>query len=307
MYRILVSDPLEATGLAMLRDFGHEVTELPGEERHRLPELIADYDALVVRSGTKVTAELLAAGTRLRVVGRAGIGVDNVDIDAATERGILVVNAPTANLLSATEHTFALMLALVRNVAPADCDIKAGKWNRKKWVGAEVQGKTLGVIGFGRIGQQVAARAQAFDMKIVAFDPFLDADFIRRHDAEAMDLDGLLDVADIVTLHVPMTDETRGLLSTERIAGMKPGALLVNCARGGVVDEDALLAASRTAGWLGRRSMSSPRSRPPTGDWLSIREWSPLLTSVPRLAKLRFASRPRPPGWWSPPSMVLSR
>ncbi len=242
-YKIVVSDPIEATGLAMLRDSGHEVIELPAEERHRLPELIADADALVVRSGTKVTAELLAAGKRLRVVGRAGIGVDNVDTDAATELGILVVNAPTANLLSATEHTFAMMLALARNVAAADRELKAETWNRKKWVGAELQGKTLGVIGFGRIGQQVARRALAFDMQVVAYDPFLDGDFVRRHDAEPMDLEGLLAAADVITLHIPLTDETRDLLDADRLAGVKPGALLVNCARGGVVNEDALLAA----------------------------------------------------------------
>ncbi len=265
MYRILVSDPLEATGLAMLRDSGHEVIELPGEERHKLPELIADADALVVRSGTQVTAELLAASERLRVVGRAGIGVDNIDVAAATEQGILVVNAPTANLLSATEHTFALLLALARNVSLADRDIKAGEWNRKKWVGAEVQGKSLGVIGFGRIGQQVARRAQAFDMNVIAYDPFLDAGFIRRHDAEPMDLESLLAAADVVTLHVPMTDETRGLLSAERIAGMKAGALLVNCARGGVVDEEALLAALED-GRLAGAALDVFAQEPPT-DW----------------------------------------
>ena len=265
MYRILVSDPLEATGLAMLRDSGHEVTVLPGEERHKLPELIGDVDALVVRSGTKVTAELLAGADRLRVVGRAGIGVDNIDVAAATERGILVVNAPTANLLSATEHTFALMLALARNVSLADSDIKAGEWNRKKWVGAEVQGKTLGVIGFGRIGQQVARRARAFDMEVAAYDPFLDAEFIRRQDAEPMDLDGVLAAADVVTLHVPMTDETRGLLSAERIAKLKPGALLINCARGGVVDEQALLAALDD-GRLAGAALDVFAQEPPT-DW----------------------------------------
>ena len=243
MYRILVSDPLEATGLAMLREAGHEVTELRGEERHRLPELIVDYDALVVRSGTKVTAELLQAGKRLRVVGRAGIGVDNVDVDAATEHGILVVNAPTANLLSAAEHTFALMLALARNVSVADSDLKSGAWNRKKWVGAELQGKSLGVIGFGRIGQQVALRARAFDMKILAFDPFLDAEIVRRHEAEPLPLDELLRAADVITLHVPMTDATRNILDAKGLALMKPEALIVNCARGGVVDEQALLAA----------------------------------------------------------------
>ena len=172
MYRILVTDPLEATGLAMLRDSGHDVHEVTADEKARLHELVGDYDALVVRSGTQVTAELLRAGKNLRVVGRAGIGVDNVDVETATELGILVVNAPTANQLSATEHTFALMLAVARNVAAADADIKSGQWNRKKFVGAELQGKSLGVIGFGRIGRQVARRARAFDMNILAHHPF---------------------------------------------------------------------------------------------------------------------------------------
>jgi D-3-phosphoglycerate dehydrogenase len=243
MYKILVSDPLEKTGLAMLRESGHEVYEMPEEERPRLAELIADVDALVVRSGTQVTAELLAAGRRLRVVGRAGIGVDNVDIAAATERGILVINAPTANLISATEHTFALLLALVRKLAAADHSIKAGEWNRKAFVGTELQRKTLGVVGFGRIGQQVARRARAFDMEVVAYDPVIPADYVRRLDVEPMGLEELLAASDMVTLHVPMTDGTRNLLNAERIAGMKPGAFLVNCARGGVVDEKALLEA----------------------------------------------------------------
>ena len=243
MYRILVSDPLEKTGLAMLRDSGHEVHEVTAEEKERLTELIGDYDALVVRSGTQVTAELLRAGKNLRVVGRAGIGVDNVDVETATELGILVVNAPTANQLSATEHTFALMLAVARNVAVADADIKAGRWNRKKFVGAELQGKKLGVIGFGRIGRQVALRARAFEMQILAYDPFLDADMVRKENAEARTLDALLEEADVLTLHVPLTDDTRNLLNAERIGKIKPGALLVNCARGGVVDEVALLQA----------------------------------------------------------------
>jgi D-3-phosphoglycerate dehydrogenase len=243
VFKILVSDPLESTGLEMLRDSGHEVFELPAEERGRLAEIIADYDALVVRSATRVTAELLRAGRRLKVVGRAGIGVDNVDVDAATELGILVVNAPTANLIAATEHTFAMLLALARNVPAADDTMKQGRWDRKKFVGTELQGKTLGVIGFGRIGQQVARRAQAFEMTVIAYDPVLDPDSVRRLDVEPMPLAELLPRADVVTLHVPLTDETRGLLNRERIAAMKKGALLVNCARGGVVDEAALLTA----------------------------------------------------------------
>lgn len=241
MYRILVSDPLEKTGLAQLRASGHEVTELAAEDKPRILELIDGYDALVVRSGTQVTAELLAAGRSLRVVGRAGIGVDNVDTDAATELGILVVNAPTANLVSATEHTFALLLALARNVAKADADLKSESWNRKKFVGTELQGKKLGIIGFGRIGQAVARRARAFDMEILAFDPFLPDDVIRRADARPRTLDALMAEADVVTLHVPLTDDTRDMLSGERLRLMKKGAMLVNCARGGVVDEATLL------------------------------------------------------------------
>ncbi len=243
MYKILVSDPLEATGLTMLRESGHEVYELPGDEKARLPEIIGEYDALVVRSGTKVTADLLRAGSRLKVVGRAGIGVDNVDIAAATELGILVVNAPTANLISATEHTFALLLAVARNLPVADGSLKDEKWNRKQYVGTELQGKTLGVIGLGRIGQQVARRAQAFDMEVVAYDPVLDPDYVRRLDIEPLALDELLKRSDMVTLHVPLTDETRNLLDADRLAAMKEGALLINCARGGVVDEAALLEA----------------------------------------------------------------
>jgi D-3-phosphoglycerate dehydrogenase len=243
MYRILISDPLEATGVTMLRESGHEVRELTAEERPLLAEILPQYDALVVRSGTQVTAELLRIGKQLKVVGRAGIGVDNVDVKTATELGILVVNAPTANLLSAAEHTFALLLAVARNVASADADMKSGQWNRKKWVGIELQGKTLGVIGFGRIGRQVARRAQAFDMKILAFDPFLDDELIRRENAGPRDIEALLAESDAVTLHIPKTDETQNILSAKRIAGMKQGAILVNCARGGLMDEAALLSA----------------------------------------------------------------
>ena len=243
MHRILLADSLDDCGLELFRAAGADLHLLANEERPRLPELLAGFDALVVRSATKVTAELLAAGTRLKVVGRAGIGVDNVDVKAATERGILVVNAPTANALSATEHTFALLLALARNVPAADAALRRGEWERKKFVGVELQGKTLGVVGFGRIGQRVAARARAFEMAVVAHDPFLDAAAARRLGVELLPLADLLARADVVTLHTPLTEQTRGLLGAEELAAMKPGALLVNCARGGVVDEAALLAA----------------------------------------------------------------
>jgi len=244
MSRILICDSLNPAGLELLAESGAEIHQLKAEERPRLTEIIGDYDALVVRSATKVTRDLLEAGRqRLKVVGRAGVGVDNVDIAAATELGILVVNAPTANLLSATEHTFALLLALARRLPAADASMKRGEWDRKTYVGVELQGKTLGVVGFGRIGQGVAERARAFDMEIVAFDPFLDPGVASRLGVELLALDDLLPRADVITLHTPLTDSTRNLLSAERIARMKSGALLVNCARGGLIDEEALLAA----------------------------------------------------------------
>lgn len=243
MPRILVSDPLQQAGLDLLRDSGAQVRVVTDDERPDLPEILPGFDALIVRSMTKVTADLLAAGRDLRVVGRAGIGVDNIDVAAATERGILVVNAPTANLLSAAEHTLALLLAAARNVPAADVSMKAGEWDRKRFVGHELQGKTLGVVGFGRIGQKVAERARAFGMEVVAHDPFLDPALARRLDAELLELDPLLARSDVVTFHTPLTDSTRGLLSAARIRSMKPGAILVNCARGGLVDEGALLEA----------------------------------------------------------------
>lgn len=243
MHRILIADPLDPSGLELLRGSGAEVHELTAEERPRLLDVIADFDALVVRSMTQVDRALLAAGRRLRVVGRAGIGVDNVDVAAATELGILVVNAPTANVTSATEHTFALLLALARRVPSADAAMKNGVWDRKSFLGLELQGKTLGVVGFGRIGQRVAARARGFEMQVVAYDPFLDGAVIRRYDAEPLALDALLERADVVTLHTPLTAETKGLIDARRVALMKPGAVLINCARGGLVDEAALLRA----------------------------------------------------------------
>lgn len=279
MHRILIADPLDPSGLEILRAAGAEVHELTTEERLRLAEVIADYDALVVRSMTKVDAELLAAGRRLKVVGRAGIGVDNVDVPAATARGILVVNAPTANLLSATEHTFALLLAVARRVPAADASIKGGAWDRKTFLGTELQGKTLGVIGFGRIGQRVALRAQAFEMSVLAYDPFLDAQVARRLDVEPVALEDLLRRSDVVTLHTPMTEQTRNLLSAERLALMKPDALLVNCGRGGLIDEAALLAALE-AGRLGGAGLDVFAQEPPT-DFTLVRH--PRVVATPHL------------------------
>ncbi len=261
MHRIVVSDPLQQSGVEHLRAAGAEVVEL--EDRETLPDIIADFDALIVRSGTRVTAELLEAGTRLKVVGRAGIGVDNVDVARATELGILVVNAPTANMLSATEHTFALLLSVVRQTPAADARLKQGEWDRKAFVGVELNGKTLGIVGLGQIGKRVAERARAFEMKVVAFDPFLDAEAARRLGVRLVDLDEMLPMVDAITFHTPLTDQTRNLLNAERIAKLKPGAVVINCGRGGVVDEEALLAALES-GHVGGAGLDVFAKEPPT-------------------------------------------
>jgi len=241
VHRIVIADPLEASGVEILRSAGAEVVVVGAQDKARLGELVADAHALVVRSATKVTRELLERAPNLLVVGRAGIGVDNVDVTAATERGVLVVNAPTANVMSATEHTFALLLALARRVPAADASMKRGEWDRKSFLGTELEGKTLGVVGFGRIGQRVAARARGFEMKVIAFDPFLDAAVAARHEVELVALDELCDRADVVTLHTPLTAETRHLLGAQQLGRLKPGSLVVHCGRGGTLDEAALL------------------------------------------------------------------
>jgi len=277
--RVLLADPLHPAALALFEAAGAEIHALADEERERLPELIADFDALVVRSRTEVTADLLRAGRRLKVVGRAGIGVDNVDIAAATELGILVVNAPTANLISACEHTFALLLSLARRVPAAHASLVAGRWDRKSFLGVELQGKVLGVVGFGRIGQSVAQRARAFEMEVVAHDPFLDPAVARRLDAELLELDELLARADVVTLHTPLTEQTRHLLDAARLGRMKEGALLVNCGRGGVVDEAALLAALEE-GRLGGAALDVFAQEPPI-DWSLVRH--PKVVATPHI------------------------
>ena len=267
MKRILVADPLHGAGLEILRQSGSEVHLLSAEERSGLGEMIGGFDALIVRSMTQVDAELLRQGKNHKVVGRAGIGVDNVDVATATELGILVVNAPTANLISATEHTFALLLALARNVPAAHQSLLAGEWERKRFIGIELNGKTLGLIGLGRIGQNVAYRAKAFGMKVLAFDPYLDASAARRLDVELAELDALLKRSDIVSVHTPLTEQTRGLLDAASIARMKSGALLVNSARGGILDEDAALEALES-GHLGGLALDVFEQEPPVGSEL---------------------------------------
>lgn len=263
LFRVVIADPLAPEGLGLLREAGCEVVDARAEDGAGLRAALAGADALMVRSRTRVDADLLAAGERLRVVARAGIGVDNIDLDAASGRGILVVNVPAANLLSATEHTFALLLALARNVASAHRALADGEWGRSRFVGTELHGKTLGIVGLGRIGREVAKRARAFGMAIVAYDPYLDRAVAERQGIELLDLGALLERVDAVTLHLPLTSETRGLLGAAELSRVKPGALLVNCARGGIVDEEALLAALES-GRLGGAALDVFAEEPPT-------------------------------------------
>ncbi len=261
MDKVVVADPLDRSGLDLLRDGGADVVEaLDGAA---LARSIAEADALLVRSRTRVDAGLLEAAPQLRVIGRVGIRVDNIDLDEATARGILVFNVPGANLLSAVEHTFALLLALARHVPAADAALKQGRWDRKRFAGMELHGKTLGIIGLGRIGQRVAARARAFEMEVVAHDPFLRPDVTMRLGIEAVSLSALLTRADVVSVHTPLTDQTRGLLGAAELARMRPGALLVNCARGGIVEEDALLEALES-GSIGGAALDVFAEEPPT-------------------------------------------
>lgn len=239
--KIFVADDVSDRGLEPLREAGFVVekkTQLPAAELRRE---LAESDGLIVRSETKVTAALIDAAKKLRVIGRAGVGVDNIDVPAATARGIVVMNAPDGNTITTAEHTIALLIALARRVPQANSSLKSGKWERKGFVGTELQGKTLGIVGLGRIGRAVAARARAFGMNIVAHDPFIAPEQTRDLEIEAVSFDEVLARADFLTVHTPLTAETRGLIGAEAFAKMKKGARVINCARGGLVDESALL------------------------------------------------------------------
>ncbi len=243
-FRVLVSDPLAERGLTPLRTAPDvQVDMRPGLSPEELRAIIPDYHALLVRSGTKVTREIIARGQRLQVIARAGVGVDNIDIQAATQAGIVVVNAPTGNVVAAAEHTIAMLMALARQIPQADRHIRAGQWQRSRFLGVEVRDKLLGIIGFGRIAQEVAQRAQGLGMRVLAYDPYVTQEFAAQRGVELTSLDALLAQADFVTLHVPLTEETRHMIDRERLAQMKPGARLLNVSRGGVVDEEALAAA----------------------------------------------------------------
>jgi D-3-phosphoglycerate dehydrogenase len=247
MPRVLISDKLEAPGLDLLRQAGIELDDRPGLSGSALQEAVRAADGLIVRSGTRVTADLLEDPGRLKAVVRAGVGVDNIDVAAATRRGIVVMNTPGGNTISTAEHTITLLMALARHIPAADASVRQGKWERGKFVGTQLAGKTLGIVGLGRVGREVARRAAGLDMKVLGFDPFMAPDKAAQLGIESVtDLDSLLPRCDFLTVHTPLTDETRGLIGARELVLMRRGARVLNCARGGIIHEEALAEALRS-------------------------------------------------------------
>ncbi len=242
--KILVADPIAEEGIQFLSSHA-QVDVKTKLDIDQLKTVIGDYDALIVRSQTRVGAEVIQSGKKLKVIGRAGVGIDNIDVEAATRNGIVVVNAPTGNIIAAAEHTIALMLALARNVPQANSHLKSGQWRRDQFIGTEIRNKTLGIIGLGNVGSEVAKRVQALEMRVVGHDPFVSKDYAQNLKVELVSMDQLLKEADFITLHVPLTATTSKLIGGRELAELKPTARIINCARGGVIDEDALVAAIR--------------------------------------------------------------
>jgi D-3-phosphoglycerate dehydrogenase len=266
MPRVYIGDKLDAEGLELLKAAGLEVDNRPGLKDAELQEALRAADGAIVRSAPKVTAALLADPGRLRAIARAGVGVDNIDVPAATRKGVVVMNTPGGNTLSTAEHTLALLYALVRQLPAAHASLAAGKWERGKFVGAQLAGKTLGVVGLGRIGREVAKRALAMDMKVIGYDPVLAADRAAQFGIEAVpDVDTLLKRCDVVTLHVPLTDQTRNLIGARELGLMKKGSRLINCARGGLVNEAALVEALK-GGQLAGAAVDVFEQEPPPAD-----------------------------------------
>jgi D-3-phosphoglycerate dehydrogenase len=260
--RVLVAESVAREGIELLAA-EHQVDERLGCTPEELAAIVPEYDALIVRSQVQVDAPLIAAGRRLVVIGRAGVGVDNVDLDAATRAGITVVNAPTGNTIAAAEHTLALLYGVARRTAAADASMRRGEWRRSAFAGVELRGRTLGIVGLGKIGQAIAVRARAMEMVVLGVDPFVTAEQAANHGVELVDFDTLLERADVVTVHVPLTRQTRGLLGRESLARLRPGSIILNVARGGIVDE-AALAEALASGHIAGAGIDVFESEPPT-------------------------------------------
>ena len=262
--KVLVADLVDEEGIEILQSCA-EVDIKPGLPQEELISIIGEYDALIVRSQTQVTPEVIAAGKKLQVVGRAGVGVDNIDVNEATRKGIIVVNAPIGNTIAAAEHTIALMLALARHIPQANTSLKSGQWQRSDFMGIEVKDKTLGIIGLGNVGSEVARRAQGLQMRIIANDPFISIEHARNLKVELVDLKQLLQEADFITLHVPMTQSTKEIIGTKELAMVKPTVRIINTARGGLINEQELVKAlreNRVAGAAIDVFMTEPTQRP---------------------------------------------
>jgi D-3-phosphoglycerate dehydrogenase len=242
--KVLVTDSISEEGIAILRDCA-QVDVRVGLKPEEIVAIIGDYEALMVRSQTKVTADIIEAGKKLQVIARAGVGIDNVDVEAATRCGIVVVNAPTGNTVSAAEHTIALMLALARNIPQANAVLKTGVWRRNDFMGTELRGKTLGIIGLGNVGSEVAKRAQGFEMRLLGNDPLVSVEYAKKIRVELVELERLFKESDFITLHLPLTAQTRGLIGAKELALVKPTVNIINCARGGLIDEKELVKAIR--------------------------------------------------------------
>lgn len=277
--KVLISDNLSQVGVAVLRNSGLEVDVNTGLSPEELKEIIGNYDGLVIRSATKVTSDLLEQAHNLKVVGRAGIGLDNVDIAAASQKGIVVMNAPDGNATTTAEHAIAMMMALSRNIPQASASMKEGKWEKKNFMGREVTGKTFGVIGIGRIGGIAASRAQGLKMKTIAYDPHMPKETAEKSGVELVSLEELAKRSDYISVHVPLTKETKGLVSTEFLRNMKNDAMFIDCARGGVCDEEALYEALKT-GEIGGAALDVFATEPTT------------LENCPLLALDNFVSTP---------------
>jgi D-3-phosphoglycerate dehydrogenase len=266
MPRVLIPDNLSAAGVESVKRAGLEVDYRPGLKGNDLIEALKGADGVIIRSGVTLTADILKGQSRLKAIVRAGVGVDNIDTQAATREGIVVMNTPAGNTISTAEHTMALLLGLARNVGPADASMHAGKWDRKSFTGTQLAGKTLGVVGLGRIGLAVAKRALSFEMRVLGYDPFFTKEKAAEHGIEFHpEVDTLLPQCDFITVHTPLTDETRGLIGKERMAKLKKGVRIVNCARGGIIDENAL-ADALDAGQVAGAALDVFEKEPPAAE-----------------------------------------
>ena len=240
--KVLITDPISEEGIEILRG-NAQVDIKDGLKPREIIDIIGNYDALIVRSQTKVTAAIIEAGKNLQVIARAGVGIDNVDVEAATRAGIVVVNAPTGNTVSAAEHAIALMLALARNIPQANASLKSCAWKRNEFMGTELRGKTLGIIGLGNVGSEVAKRAQGFEMRLIGKDPLVSVDYAKNLGVTLVDIEQLCKESDFITLHIPLTSQTKGIIGVKELAMVKPNVRIINCARGGLIDEKALVKA----------------------------------------------------------------